>query len=224
VFGVLTSPRATYAEVATRPRWFGALALVMVVTAVAAGILFFTKVGQEALLDLVIQRAQSSGQPINDAAYQRLQQLAPYAGYVFASVLLVAQPVLALVVAGVLYATFSAGLGGDATFKQVFSIVAHASVVLILSSLFVFPLDYARGTLTSPTSLAVFMPVLDENSFPALALGSIDLFRIWWMFSLAIGMGVLYKRRTTPIAATFLIAYGAIGVTIAAVRSALAGA
>jgi hypothetical protein len=88
----------------------------------------------------------------------------------------------------------------------------------------VLPLDYVRQTLTSPTSLAVFLPTLEDNSFPGRALGSIDLFLIWWMISLAIGMGVLYKRRTTPIATTILIAYGAIGVTIAAVRSALAGA
>lgn len=115
-------------------------------------------------------------------------------------------------------------LGGEATFRHVFSIVAHSGVVLILSLLFVLPLDYARGTLASPTRLAVFAPVLDENTFAARLLGSIDLFLVWWMVSLAIGLGVLYKRRTAPIATTMLVTYGAIGLVIAAVRSALAGA
>jgi hypothetical protein len=68
------------------------------------------------------------------------------------------------------------------------------------------------------------VPVLDENSFPARLLGSIDLFLVWWMMSLAIGLGVLYKRRTAPIATTMLLTYGAIGLVVAGVRSALAGA
>ena len=41
---------------------------------------------------------------------------------------------------------------------------------------------------------------------------------------LSIGLAVLYKRRTAPIATTFLLVYGAIALTIAAVRSVLAGA
>jgi hypothetical protein len=44
------------------------------------------------------------------------------------------------------------------------------------------------------------------------------------MVSLAIGLGVLYKRRTAPIATSFLLVYGAIALTIAAVRSLSAGA
>ena len=95
---------------------------------------------------------------------------------------------------------FNAVLGGDATFKQVFSVVAHAGVVSLAQQLFVYPLDYARGSLSSPTNLGVFLPFLDENTFPARLLGAIDLFLIWWMVNLAIGLGVLYKRRTGPIA------------------------
>ena len=198
--------------------------IVMAVTALGWGAFLSTTVGQEALLDQQVRQAESFGRPVNDAAYQRLQQFVPYAGYFIACLQLITQPVFALIVAGVLFGIFSAGLGGEATFRHVFSIVAHSGVVLILSLLFVLPLDYARGTLASPTSLAVFAPVLDENTFAARLLGSIDLFLVWWMVSLAIGLGVLYKRRTAPIATTMLVTYGAIGLVIAAVRSALAGA
>ena len=84
--------------------------------------------------------------------------------------------------------------------------------------------DYLRETLSSPTNLAVFLPFLDENSFPARLLGSIDLFVIWWSISLAIGLGVLYRKRTGPIATTLLVIYVTIGLVIAAVKTALAGA
>jgi len=70
----------------------------------------------------------------------------------------------------------------------------------------------------------VFLPFLEENSFPARLLGSIDLFVIWWAINVAIGFGVLYRKRTGPIAATLLVVYFAIGLVIAAVKTALAGA
>ena len=55
----------------------------------------------------------------------------------------------------------------------------------------------------------------------ARALGSIDLFIIWWIVSLAIGLGVLYKKRTGPIASSFIAVYVSIGLIIAAIRSAV---
>ena len=39
-------------------------------------------------------------------------------------------------------------------------------------------------SMSSATNLAVFLPFLDDNSFLARLLGSIDLFFIWWMVSL----------------------------------------
>ena len=55
----------------------------------------------------------------------------------------------------------------------------------------------------------------------ARLLGSIDLFQIWATVSLAIGLGVLYKRRTAPIATSLFIVYFVIVAAVAAVRSAL---
>ena len=88
----------------------------------------------------------------------------------------------------------------------------------------ILPLNYVRESLTSPTSLAVFLPFLEETSFLARLLGAIDLVYLWWCVNLAIGLGVLYKRRTGPIAGGILAVYGIIALIIAAVRTALSGA
>ena len=85
------------------------------------------------------------------------------------------------------------------------------------------PLDYVRESLTSPTNLGVFVPFLEETSFPARFLGALDLVVMWWMLNLAIGLGVLYKRRTGPIAVGLFVTYLVIALVIAAVRSALSG-
>ena len=95
---------------------------------------------------------------------------------------------------------------------------------MALRALFATPLNYANESLSSPTNLAAVMPMFEDNTFGARLLGSVDLFLIWWAVNLAIGLGVLYRRRTAPIATTMLIVYGAIALTIAAVRTVLAGA
>ncbi len=44
---------------------------------------------------------------------------------------------------------FNVVLGGDATFKQAYAIVAHSQVLLALQQLFILPLNYARETMAS---------------------------------------------------------------------------
>ena len=223
--GVLTSPRATYAGVAAQPRWFGALALVVLVSMACVSTFLSTDVGKDALLDQQTRQAESfSGHPMTDAQYERLQKFLPYSAYMAAGAQLVTLPLSALIVAGISFAVFTAMLGGAGTFKQTFAVVVHSGMVLVLSQLFMTPLNYARETMSSATNLGVFAPFLDDASFGARVLGSIDLFVLWWAVSLAIGLGVLYKKRTGPIAVSLIVVYVTIGVIIAAFKSAVAGA
>jgi hypothetical protein len=161
---------------------------------------------------------------MSDAQYAQMERLLPYFGYIGATTQVVALIVITLVVAGLMFAIFNAILGGDATFKQVFAVVIHSGFIFSVQQFFVLPLDYVRESLTSPTALTVFVPFLEETSFVARFLGALDLFVMWWIVNLAIGLGVLYKRRTGPTAAGLFITYLAIALIIAAVRSALSGA
>src|SRR5216683_2602716 len=220
IVGVLLAPRATYADIAARPRVVGALTFVLAVIVTATFVFLSTEVGQQASLDNQVRQMESFGRTVSDAQYQQMERMAPYARYFAAGFQLVLTPIMALIVAGVTFAIFNAVLGGDATFKQVYAVVVHSGVVLSVQTLFGLPLAYARETLSGTTNLAVFVPFLDENTFAARLLGSIDLFLIWWIVSLAIGLGVLYRKRTGTIATTLLVIYVAIGLIIAAIKTA----
>ena len=224
LFGVLMTPRAAYADVAARPRVLGALLAVILVSTTAVYAFMSTDVGKQAGLDMQIRQIESFGRTITDAQYERMEQMAAYAPSFAAGSQVVWLPLAALVIAGIAVAVFNAVLGGEASFKQVYAVVVHSGVIIAVQQLFTLPLDYVRETLSSPTNLVVFFPFLDENSFVARLLGSIDLFLIWWSINLAIGLGVLYRRRTGPIATTLLVIYVTIGLVIAAVKTALAGA
>lgn len=219
--GIILSPRATYAALAGRPRALGALAIFLAIAMSGSFIFMSTRVGQEAVIDQQVRTLESFGRQIPDAAYERMEAMAPYVRYFSAASILVTFPVATIVSAGILIAVFNGALGGTATFKQVYAVVTHSLMVLALQQLFVYPLDYAKQSLSNPTNLGIFLPFLDEASFPARLLGSIDLFVIWWIVNLAIGVGVLYTRRTAPIATTMLGFYVAIAAVVAAARTVL---
>jgi hypothetical protein len=224
IIGVLTAPRATYADVAARPRWLGMLAFIVLVGALGTFAFLSTEVGKAAMLDQQVKGMESFGIKVNDVLYQRIEQgldRARYTGPIFQAVFFA---VAGLIVSGIVFAVFTAIMGGNATFKQVFAIVVHSGVVMTLAQIFGLPLAYARETMSGATNLAVFLPFLDESSFLARLLGSIDLFQIWWLISLSIGMGVLYKRKTGPIANGMIAVYVSIAFVIAALKTAFSGA
>jgi hypothetical protein len=226
IFGVLLSPRKTYADVAARPRSLGVLAVILSIIATGSVIFSSTEIGRQALLDQQVRTMESLGIKLPEEAYQRMeeQMSRPYTPYLGAAAAIVFVPIVLLVIAGIAFGIFNAVLGGDATFKQAFAVVVHSGVISAFQQLFLYPLNYARESMSSATSLAVFLPFLDENTFPARLLGGIDLFVIWWMVNLATGLGVLYKRRTGPIAVGMLAVYLVIALIIAGVKTALSGA
>ena len=114
-------------------------------------------------------------------------------------------------------------MGGEASFKQLFAVTIHAGVISAVGQLFTAPLNLARGAVGSATSLAVLLPMIAEGSFFGRLLGMIDLFVIWWVFVLAVGLGVLYERRTQPIAMSLFGVYAVIALVVAAVMSRFGG-
>jgi len=111
---------------------------------------------------------------------------------------------------------FNALLGGDASYKQVLAINAHAGAVSLVQTLFVVPLNYFRESLSSATNLGVFVQFLDDTNYVARVLGWFDLFIIWNLIVTAIGLSVLYKRKTAPIFWSFMAIYAVIALVGAA--------
>ena len=216
--GILTSPRETFAAVVARPQWFGMAALVILVTAAATGWFFSTAVGQTAWLDQIAEQARKSGQDMPEAQWATMQKMSSYMGIIYAVSTIVIAPIMWLIVTGILFAVFNVALGGTATFRQLFAVFVHSTAISVVQPLFVTPLNYVRETMTSATTLAVLLPMLPDKSFLARLLGMIDLFLIWQLVVLSIGLAVLYRRRTQPIATALLVVYAIIAVIVAFVR------
>ena len=124
-----------------------------------------------------------------------------------------------MILAGLLHGVGHGLLGAGASFRQVFAVVAHAGPVFVVAQLFTIPLNYARESITSPSTLAAFAPLLDDEAFAYKLLSTIDLFHVWWVMILSIGIAVAWKRRTAPIAATLYGIYAGIVLIIAVLRT-----
>jgi hypothetical protein len=223
VFGVVMSPGETYAAVVAHPRSLGVMVIVIVISAAALAIFLSTELGQSLALEQQIAGMESFGFRVTDAMIEQIEARMAQGVYFAVAGQIIVIPLITLALAGIGMAVFNVLLGGEATFRQMFAVVAHSQVIGALAILFMMPLNYAREAMSNPTSLAIFLPMLDEMGFLARLLGAIDLFRIWWLVNLAVGLAVLYKRKTGPIAASLLAAYGVIALVIAGVMTALSG-
>jgi hypothetical protein len=222
--GVVVSPADTFRAVAARPRWLGMLVVVTLLGAVFATLPMTTDEGREAALRSQVEGMESFGLTVTDAQYESMRggmAIVPYT--TFASVLIVS-PLVTLLFAGLLYVVFTAVLGGGGTFSQLFAVAVHASVITALQQAFTGPLNYFRGAVSSATSLAVLLPMIDDQSFAGRVLAMTDLFLLWYGLVLAVGLGVLYRRRAQPIAIALYGIYAVVVVAVAAVMSRLGGA
>ena len=218
--GVITSPGSTFANVAAYPKWLVMALLIIVVVGVFAGLPLSTPEGQQAYVDQSVRALERFGMQVNDEMYAGIQKTSERAMYTTGISMLFMIPIGTLIVSGILFAIFNAALGGQARFKQLYAVVIHTGVISALEAIFNGSVNYARGTMSSSVAnLGALLPMLPEDSFMANLAGVIDVFRIWGIIVLAIGLAVLYRRKTQPIAITLFAIYGVIAIAIAAFMS-----
>jgi hypothetical protein len=219
IVGIVVSPKETFQSVVASPKWFGVLATTTLAAALFTALPLTTEAGRQSAIDKQVTQMQSFGVQVTDEMYQRMEQGAGRMPYMTGGSIIVISPIIGAIFAGIFFAIFNAALGGEASYKQVFTVGAHASVISVLGAVFGGLVNYFRQRMDSVTNLGSLLPMLPEKSFAANLLGAIDIFIIWWMIVLAIGLGVLYRRRTQPIAFALLGIYAVIAIVIAVFKS-----
>jgi hypothetical protein len=207
VVNVFLAPRKAYEAVAARPKVLGVLVIAILVMAVTQYLFLSTEVGMNAALDQQASVIKAIGINVPEQVAQQMEEGVKRARYTTPISFMVLLPIFGAAVAGILMAIFTVISGGAARFKQVYAVVAHSFLIGALQQVFSVPIMYARGEMTSPTQLAVFLPMLSEDGFLHHLLSALDLFYIWSTINIAIGIAVVYKRRTGGVAAVLLGIY-----------------
>jgi hypothetical protein len=194
-------------RVIERPRWAAIMLFTLLITGACGAALMATAVGRQALVDQWERTALAFGREVDEHRYAEFVAMSERGPEYAALSALVAGPVLTCAIAGAILAVFNGALGGAAAYEQVLAIVAHAGVILALRQVVATPFNYSGETLASPTTFGHLLPIFDEASLPARFLGAIDLFVVWWVIVLAIGVALLYRRSAPSIALAFIGAY-----------------
>jgi hypothetical protein len=216
---VLTSPGEAYQEVAARPKALGAFAVVIGVMIVCQFVFLSTTVGQQVMVEQQISTTEAFGVTVTPQMEQQFQARAGYARYTTAASQVVFVPLAAALLAGLLLVIFNAASDRSATFKHLYAVVAHSGAVTAVQQIVTTPLSYVMGEFATVTRLSVFFPMLEEDSFLSHLFAGVELFLVWWLVNLSIGVAVLYRRPTRGTAYIILGIYGAIVLAIAVIRA-----
>jgi hypothetical protein len=218
--GVLLHPRATMAEVVRHPVFITTWVVVLLAVIVCGGLFLSTQVGRQALVDERVRVTEALGGRVDDAEYARLQAAPPVSIYLTSGGrLLLTPPVTLMVAAGlVLLARID---GTRLTYVTALAIVVHATVVLALQQIVAMPLHYIQEALTSPTTLAGLLRLFDEGTVGARLFGAIDVFGVWWMWLLSVGMSAAAGQPARRYLWRLLAVYVGVAAIVAAVFAIL---
>ncbi len=193
--GVLLDPKTAFTDIARRPRWLVPLLLICLAS-VAYLYTYSQRVGWEHFMRQTIEsNPRTENLPVaqREAIIRQQVRLASTFGYVGA---VVGPPVYALVIAGVLLFLFNLILGAHLAFRQVFGITCYASLTGVvgtaLAILMMFLKQPEDFDLRNPTAFNIGA-YLDPQATPKwlMSLGtSIDLFSLWTILLLAVGLSV----------------------------------
>jgi hypothetical protein len=88
-------------------------------------------------------------------------------------------------------------LGGDNKFLPVWAVVTYSSLVDLIASAVKIPLIVQKGTLDVYTSIAIFMQ--DTGSFLFNFAKHLDIFSLWKVVLISIGLSVLSKKKLSNV-------------------------
>jgi hypothetical protein len=77
-----------------------------------------------------------------------------------------------------------------------------------------------KGNARSSTALSAFLPFLEESSFLYKVFQGFDLFILWQLAVLSIGMGIIQQTGTKKAAVAIFSAFLIVVIGIAAIRQA----
>jgi hypothetical protein len=181
-----------------------------------------TEVGRQALVDQWERTATAFGQAVDDATYAQMEARADHGGIEIAyaaGTALWYGPLLAFAVAGLLFVA----LKPRRPFVELLTIASYSGVILALRQVISTPIYYVQESIASPTTLVRFVGMVDEASPVARFLGVIDLFVVWYIVVLAIGVSVVSKRPTRRLALAFTGAYVVLALLTALVMAVSGG-
>jgi len=196
---VFIDPKRAFADIAARPTWILPAALVAV-AALAFTYIYSTRIGWDHYFRQIAEtnaKMQQMDAQQREQAIQMQVKFGPIGGYVFS---IIGIPLVALIVGGVIL-LMTKMAGASLKFKQTFAISAWAMLPGLISSILAIVVMFLKNpddfNLQNPLAfnLAAFLePPPNTGKFIYTLAKSFDLFTIWMILLLAVGISVAARK------------------------------
>jgi len=208
ITGVLLDPKPTFADIVARPSWILPIVLSIVV-AIAFVYLFTSRVGWDRYFHQIAEtnsRMQQMEPAQRETAIQMQIKFGPIGGYVFG----VLGPIIGALIIGAVVLLMAKLGGGSPKFKQTFAISAWASLPRVIAGILAIVVMFIKNpdefNLQNPLAfnLGAFMePPPNSGKFIYSLATSIDLFTIWTILLVAVGL--MAAVRKMPFSKAFFL-------------------
>jgi hypothetical protein len=187
IINIFFSPAKVFLSLKEKPSWALPLVIVLVFTALTAVVtVISTKDIAMAKQEEILKERGMSDEQIQQAKVFMTGPMPAIFGAIGA---IIVTGVILLIFA-LLINVLLPPLGGTGSFARVFSVVSHSALVMVPGSIIRLLLIFLTKSIYATTSLAAFTPNLARNSIPFQLLASLDLFVIWEMFLVAMGIRI----------------------------------
>jgi len=181
------SPTKVFQSLKEKPSWALPLVIVLIFIALTAVVtVISTKDVAMAKQEEVLKERGMSDEQIQQAK-----------AFLTGPLPIVMGAVGAIIITGVILLIFALlinvllpPLGGVSGFARVFSVVSHSALVMVPGNIIRLLLVVLTKSIYATTSLAAFTPNLARNSVIFQILGNLDLFVIWEMVLVAMGIRI----------------------------------
>lgn len=135
----------------------------------------------------------------------------------------VAAGAITLIIAAILLLIGNIILGGDAKFVGMIHVYAFASLISVPETIIKGILVHMKQSMDVHTSLALLIPSGDTSSFLFNFLDKIDIFAIWLLAVVTIGMGVFLPKVLPKKIGIWVTSFWLVWVMLSALASKFTG-
>jgi hypothetical protein len=200
--GVFFEPAKTFADVAERPGFWAPLILIIVVS-LCYMVLFGQHVGWERMIRHQQETSSRAAQMTPEQRETGIQMGVKFAPVMTYAAILVGVPLVWLIWAAILLGIVKGMMSAQVRLKQVFAIIAYSSLPGIIMALLAIavmfmkppddfnlqnPLVFNPGAFMDPTTTSKFLYSLAT---------SLDLFRLWTLVLIGIGLKAAGGKQIT---------------------------
>jgi hypothetical protein len=187
--GVINNPGPIIGKVMEKKRWLAAFCLILLAMAIVSYISYpVTKVeGAKLIRDSEMANKLSEEQLTNLDKFTPAQRL-------FAALTQLPMAALIMLFSAFFVYLFFKVAGAEGNFSNYFSGVAYASLLdMFLGGVLKGVLISIKKTVFVETGLTMLFPALDFRSLPYIILSQLDLFSLWYLLALALGIAHFAK-------------------------------